>query len=145
MAQDNLRYYEDVELGDEIGPLEKDLSDEAVAAFCGIWGTGGPNRFTDVEEAKKSRLPGPIVPGIMTMAVMAQLLTGWSSSAALKQLDVVFRQTIPHKPATISAVVTDKREEDGEHLIECDVILSNEESGRLVGGKAVLSLPSRDT
>ena len=149
MTQGKPRYYEEVELGDEIGPLERDITNETVAALCQVWGNPMPNRFTDEEMAKEVGLPGPIVPGVMSMAMMAQLLTHWCSAplaspnGVLKVLDVVFRQPVPHKPVVIAAVVTDKREEGGENLIECDVYMSNEESGRLVGGKAIISLPSR--
>ena len=145
MVLNKAQYYEDVELGDDVGPLEKLIEDGKVAAFCGVWGTAVPNRFTDEAIAKEDRLPGPIVPGIMGMAMMAQLFVQWWPSGTLKHLDVVFRQPVPHALVTISAVVTDKREEAGEHLVDCDVYLSNEESGRLIGGKAVVALPSRQS
>ncbi len=143
MARGQIGYYEDVELGDEIGPLEEVISDESVIAFCEVTGAAMPNRFTDADIAKQVRLPGPIVPGIMSMAIMARLLTDWSPGVVLKHLDVVFRQPVPHKFVSISAVVTDKREESGEYLVECDVYLSNEESGRMIGGRAIISLPGR--
>jgi acyl dehydratase len=149
MGQGAIQYYEDVELGDEIGPLQKDIRREAVADFCEVWDNPVPNRFTDEKAAKEVGLAGPIVPGAMSMALMAQLLTGWCSAppgspaGVLKHLDVVFRQPVPHRPVVIAALVTDKREEGGEYLVECDVYMSNEESGRLAGGKAIISLPSR--
>ena len=144
MPQVDPRTYEQVELGDEIGPIEKIINDEAVVLFCEVRQTPMPNRFTDHEEAKKVGLSAPIVPGIMSMAMMAQLLTDWSPDGVLKNLDVVFRQPVLHARVVISGVVTDKREEDGEHFVDCDVVLSDEERGRLVGGKAVMSLPSRE-
>ena len=142
MAESVVRYYEDVDLGDEIGPRQKDISVEAVAAFCLVRGSGRPNRFQDEDYARSVGLSGLIVPGIMSMAMMAQLLTDWSPSVFLKHLDVVFRQPVFHKSVVITAVVTDKREDGGEHLVECDVILSTEDRGQLIGGKAVLALPS---
>ena len=66
-------FFEDVELGDDIGPLVKIASDQDVIDFCNLWGPPTPNRFTDPDEAATSKLSGPIVPGIMTMALMAQL------------------------------------------------------------------------
>ena len=144
MARGNVLYYEDIDLGDEIGPVEKSITDEMVESFCEVWGSGrGPSRFTSEEIAKRDRLPGPIVPGTMSMALMAQLLTDWSPGVILKHLDVVFRQPVLHQPVTLTAVITDKREEDGENLVECDVTLSTEDRGRLVGGKAILALPNR--
>ncbi len=143
MSRAVVRYYEDVELGDEIGPLTKTISDQAVAEFCQVSEAPTPNRFTDEDIAKKLGLSGPIVPGVMSMAIIAQFLTTSSAATSLKHLDLVFRQPVPHRPVILSAVITDKREEDGKYLVECDVYMRTEESGNLVGGKAILSLPSR--
>lgn len=138
----NTQYYEDMELGDEIGPLDKNVTLAGVEAFCRTWGNPPPNRFTDETIAIKDKLPGPIVPGIMSMAMMAQLFTDQSPSWVLKHLDVVFRQMVLHVPVVITAVVTDIRQEDSEYLLECDVHLVNREGDRLVGGKAIVSVPS---
>jgi acyl dehydratase len=137
-------YFEDINLGDQIGPLEKVVGDDDVLAFCEIWGNPGPNRFTDRSLAEKSRLPGPIVPGVMSMALMAQLLTDWAGPVALRDLDLVFRQPVPHhKPLYITATVTDTRQENGENLVECDVLMTGVEGERYVGGTALVSLPSK--
>ncbi len=137
-------YFEDVDLGDEIGPLERVAGDQDVMDFCQLWGNPMPNRFTDQDIAEKARLPGPILPGIMSMALMAQLLTDWTSPESLKDLDLVFRQPVPHnKPLKISATVTDTRQEDGKNLVTCDILMTGAEGERYVGGTALLSLPTR--
>ncbi|MCE2404315.1 MAG: MaoC family dehydratase [Dehalococcoidia bacterium] len=141
MQRHETRYYEEIEIGDEIGPVEKYITDEEVEAFCRLWGAPLPNRFTDEESAARVNLSWPIVPGIMSMAIMSQIFTAWEG-AALKHLDVIFRQPVPHDLVAITAIVTDKREENDEYLAECDVYLSTEENGRLVGGKAVIGLAS---
>ncbi len=137
-------YFEDVELGDEIGPLQTEATDYGVLEFCRVWDNRGPSRFTDQAMAEESRLPGPIVPGIMSMGIMARLLTDWAGTEALKDLDIVFRQPVPHhKPLTIAATVTDTRQEDGENLVECDILMTGAEGERYVGGKAIVVLPSK--
>ncbi len=137
-------YFEDVELGDEIGPLETEATDDGVLEFCHVWENRGPNRFTDQALAEEARLPGPIVPGIMSMGLMARLLTDWAGAETLKDLDLVFRQPVPHhKPLTIVATVTDTRQEDGENLVECDILRTGAEGERYVGGKAIVALPSK--
>ncbi len=137
--------FEDVELGDEIGPMETEATDAGVAAFCQVWENPLPNRFTDAESATKVGLPGPIVPGIMAMGIMTRLLTDWAGPGALRDLDVVFRQPVPHhKPLSVFATVTDTRQEEGENLVECDVMLTGAQGERYVGGKAILALPSRE-
>ena len=137
-------YYEDVELGDQIGPVETVATDEAVAGFCDVWKPPAPNRFTDEQTALDSGMPGTIVPGIMAMAMMAQLLTDWAGPDAIRDLDVVFRQPVPHnRPLTLEATITDLRQEDGRNLAECDILMLGAQGERHVGGKAIVSLPSR--
>ena len=144
MNQQNLPFFEEIELGDQIGPLEKVAADQDVIDFCQLWGNPLPNRFTDQSLAEKAKLPGPIVPGVMSMALMSQLLTNWAGPEGLKDLDLVFRQPVPHnRPLRISATVTDTRQENGENLVECDVLMTGSEGERYVGGTALLSLPSR--
>lgn len=144
MTRTYLPFFDNVELGDDIGPIEKVVSDDDVEAFCQLWGNETPNRFTDQEIARKSGLPGPILPGIMSMALMAQLLTSWAGTEALKELDVVFRQPVPHdKVLKISATVTDTSQENGENLVTCDILMTGPEGERYVGGTAVVALPSQ--
>ena len=115
-----------------------------MADFCGVWGTSTPNRFTDPEIAAKAGMSGTIVPGIMSMAMMAQLLTDWGGPGSIKDLDLVFRQPVPHnQPLSISATVTDTRQEDGENLVECDILMTGAEGERYVGGKAIVALADR--
>ena len=81
----------------------------------------------------------------MTMALMAQLFTEWADQDSLKDLNLVFRQSVPHnKPLIISATVTDTRQEGVENFIDCDVVMTGPESERYVIGTATVSLPSRE-
>ena len=136
--------FEDVELGDEIGPLETVATDDDVVSFCRVWNNPAPNRFTDQAMAEESHLPGPIVPGIMSMGIMARLLTDWAGPEALKDLDLVFRLPVPHnKPLRISATITDTRQDAEENLVECDVLMTGAQGERYIGGKAIVALPSK--
>ncbi len=137
--------FEDVDLGDEIGPVELVATDANVITFCELWGNPMPNRFTSQDLAERAGLPGPIVPGVMSMALMSQALTDWAGPESLKDLDLVFRQPVPHnKPLLISATITDTRQVDGENLVECDVLMMGEAGERYVGGTALISLPSHE-
>ena len=138
-------WFEDIELGSEIGPLELVATDERVADFCRLWGNPTPNRFTDHVTAEAAGLPGPIVPGVMSMAIMSQALTDWAGPQSLKDLDLVFRQPVPHNQTLlISATITDTRQENGENLVECDVMMTGPAGERYVGGTALIALPARD-
>ena len=140
-------FYDDVELGDEIGPVHREVTDEQVLQFVGIWGDPerGPSRFTSAEVAKSEGLPNPIVPGAMNIAIMSQLITGWSSTVTLRKLDVVFRGLVPHhRPLTLTGLVTDKGMVDGVPRLDVDVVMENDEGTPLVIGKATVSIPERE-
>ena len=144
MAEKELDF-EDVELGDDIGPVERTITDEQVQAFVEIWGAeSGPSRFTSEEVAKGEGLPGMIVPGAMNVGVLSQLLTGWSSTVTLKMLDLMFRQMVRHNvPMQLKGIVTDKNVVDGEPQVECDIWMEGPDGTRLVMGKAIVVLPTR--
>ena len=140
----NPLYFEDVEFGDDIGPIIREVSDESVIEFVSIRGPETePSRFTSKEVAQSQGLPEAIVPGAMNIALMSQLLTGWAETVSLIKLDVVFRKTVPHNtPLKFSGIITDK-DESGSNNLECDITMENEEGVKLVIGNAVISLPSQ--
>jgi acyl dehydratase len=140
-------YYEDVEIGDDIGPVERLVNRDQVAAFLHIrGGMPGLSRFTDDASAQDEGLPEAIVPGGMTIALASQLLTGWSPTVTLKKLEVSFRQVVPHNSSIhLKGIVTDKHVVDDEPQIECDVFIENEEGGLHVIGNATIVLPKRGT
>lgn len=138
-------YFDELEMGDVVGPVVMVATDEGVASFCDVWSPPTPNRFTDAETARASGMAGPIVPGIMALAMMAQLLTDWAGPDSVRDLDVVFRQPVPHNsPLTLEATITDLREEDGISVAECDILMLGALGERHVGGRAVVSLPTRE-
>ena len=138
-------YYEDVEIGDEVGPVVRRVTDEQVEEFVRISiGERDQGRFTDPEVARREGLPGPLVPGAMSIALFAQLLAGWSPTITFKSLDIVFRQVVQHNvPLTLKGVVTEKNLANGEPQIECDVFIENADGARLVMGKATVKVPMR--
>ena len=145
MTSDQI-YYDDVDLGDEVGPVERVVTDDQVIEFTEVWGREtGPTRFTNREKAQSEGLPEAIVPGAMNIAVMSQLITGWSPTAKLVKLDVVFRSPVLHnRPLTLKGMITDKGIVDADPRIECDITMVNEEGTPYVIGKATVSLPVRD-
>ena len=138
-------YYEDVEIGDDIGPQERVVNVDQVRRFLSVrGGTPVDSRFTSDEYAKGEGLAGAIVPGAMNITILSQLLTGWADTVRLRKLDVVFRGMVPHnRPLTLSGIITDKDVVEGEPRLECDVFLQNEEGTRLVIGNAIVVLPMR--
>jgi len=129
----------DIEIGHEIPPLEIVVSADDVSRYAAVAQMPG-QRFVSDEVARKEGLPGRILPGNMSMALLSRMLSDWLPEARLERLGVTFRGIVqPGKPLRCSGFVTDRRlTADGVEL-ECDVIL--EQGGeRRTTGVAVLQL-----
>jgi hypothetical protein len=80
----------------------------------------------------------------LNIALLAQLLTGWSPTVTLKRLEAVFRQPVPHNtPLQLKGVVTAKQVRANEPQLECDVFIEDELGNPLVIGHATIILPMR--
>ena len=138
------RYFEDVELGDEIGPMPLAVPRQTVVDYCRLWGHPMPNRFTDDEVARREGLKAAVVPSSMSMGLMGGLISQWAADAQLKRLDIVLRQPFSlFQPVHMVGIVTDKKEESDVREIHCDLYIESQEGGRLIGGQAVIELPAR--
>jgi len=138
-------YFEDVEIGDDIGPIKRSVTDEDVIEFVSVREKEiTPSRFTSIEVANREGMPETIVPGPMNIALMSQILTDWSDTVCLLKIDVVFRQTVPHNiDLTFSGIVTDKDETGDSTKLECDVVMENSDGVKLVIGTGVIALPNK--
>ena len=138
-------YFEDVEIGDDIGPIKRSVTDENVIEFVSVREKEiTPSRFTSNEVANSEGMPEAIVPGPMNIALMSQILTDWSDTVCLLKIEVVFRQTVPHNTdLTFSGIVTDKDETGNSTKLECDVVMENSDAVKLVIGTGVIALPNK--
>ena len=138
-------YFEDVDIGDEIGPVTSTVSDEEVIQFVSIRDEKvTPSRFTSKEFANSEGLDEAIVPGAMNIALMSQVLTNWSETVCLLKIDVVFRGTVPHnKDLVFSGIITDKDETGESTKLECDIVMENSDGVKLVIGTGIIALPNK--
>ncbi len=132
------RKYEDVKVGDALGPQELFLSKEQVRAYARTTGMWVP-RFTDDEGARKEGLPGMITPGNMILALLSKLVTDWlgSSDARLVRVGTTYRQPVlPDHTIILQGFVTHTN--DADRTADMDIWIENEEAERLVIGTATV-------
>ena len=132
------RRYADVELGDELPDLQPDVSLETVKRFAHSVNMMTA-RFTDHEGARKQGLPGAIVPGLMSQALLASMIHRWAPGCHIQKIDTVFRAPIlvDSKP-TLRAVVTDL--DDDSDSVQLDLTIVNEQDETRVMGTATVDL-----
>jgi acyl dehydratase len=133
--------FEDLHIGDTLGPLELFVTKDQTRAYARSCGLDAP-RFTDDEGAKKEGLPGMILPGNMSLGLLAKLVTDWigASGARMVRLGTTYRVPVqPDHTLTLSGFVTNA--EPGERIAEIDVWIENEDAERLVTGTASVQFP----
>ncbi|MGE4606168.1 MAG: hypothetical protein AAEJ52_05440 [Myxococcota bacterium] len=130
--------YEDVEFGEELPEFTPDISMAKVVQFTEAAHMNF-GRFTNHEEARKSGLPGAIVPGIMSQGILAALIHRWAPLAQIQKIDTVFRAPLVVDTApSCRGVVTDM--DDENHVLEIDLTLCNEDGEIRVLGTALVQL-----
>lgn len=128
-----------IEIGHEIPKLEIVVSGDQVRRYATVAQMRGA-RFLSNESARKTGLPGQILPGNMSMALLSRMLSDWLPEALIEKLGVTFRSIVqPGKPIICSGFVTDRRRNGGTIELECDLILE-QDGERRITGLAVLHL-----
>ncbi len=133
--------YEEIQIGEALGPEEMYLSKDQVRAYARATGMYVP-RFTDDEGARKEGLPGMITPGNMSLAILSKLVTDWvgACGARMVRLGTTYRQPVlPDHTIALHGFVTHKN--DADHTAEMDVWIENEDGERLVIGTASVQFP----
>ena len=136
-------YFEDVQPGDEIGPLVKQPTRDEVRAFSKLTQLAG--RFVSDEGAREEGLERMIIPSWQSMAFLSQLITDWMGPLGfLSRFDVYFRRVVePGDCLECRALVTDAQVRDGAHLVLMDAYMENQKGERPLQGTAEVVLPSR--
>ena len=136
-------YFEDVEPGDEIGPLIKQPTRDEVRTFAELSHLSG--RFTSDEGARGEGTDRMIVSSWQSMGYLAQLITNWmGQEGSLSKLRVSFHRVVePGERLECRAVVTDTLSLGGRHVVMLDTFMENRRGERLIQGTAQVVLPSR--
>jgi len=126
--------FEEIEIGDDLPEVQADLSMETVRRFARA-AHMMVGRFIDHDKARKEGLPGAIVPGIMSQALLASLVHRWAPGARIHELDTTFRAHIlVDSEATLCGVVTDI--DSDERTLEIDLTIQNASGEARVVGTA---------
>lgn len=134
-------YFEDVEEGDELPPIDMLLTKDFVRRYARTAGMDFP-RFTDDEGARKEGLPGMIAPGVLSMGLLARLISEWNPAAQITRIGTTFRSPVlPDCSIHLLGFVTQK--DDEQHTAECDIWMENDDGERWVIGTAAVTLPKK--
>jgi acyl dehydratase len=137
-------YFDDVTVGQEIGLTIVPTTQQLVQ-----WAAGSGDFYQihyDADFARGTGLSGVIVHGAFKHALLGRMLHEWIGyGGRIKRWDVSYRgMDYPGQELTCKGVVTVKRQENGENLVDLDIWTQNPEGQRTTPGTATVALPDRD-
>ena len=142
VAEEKL-FFDDVNEGDEAPVVSHELTRTDLVMYAGASGDFNPMHHDEVK-AKEAGLPSVFGHGMFSMGLLGKAITDYVGVGNLKRFKVRFtKQTWPGEVLTSKIVVTGKRKDDGESLVDLDVQLANEAGEVKVAGEASAALPSR--
>ena len=136
--------WNDVTEGMSIPELKKNCSTQQLV----LWAAGSGDFYQihyDTEFARSTGLTGVIVHGAFKHALLGRMLHEWVGyGGKVKKWGVSYRgMDYPGQEMICKGVVTAKRQEDGEHLVDLDIWTANPEGQKTTPGTATVVLPSR--
>ncbi len=137
-------YFEDVEVGMAVPPLQKNPSNTLLFLYSAV--TWNPQRIHyDKEYTLTEGYRDIVVHGPLRGAFLSQLMTRWiGEMGTLKKLSYANRDiAYVNEPLSCKGTVTRKWIEDGNGYVECDIWVENEHGSRLTPGNATVMLPRR--
>ncbi len=148
-------YYEDVEVGSEMPALEKISTTQMAVRWAGASGDFNPLHYDDNFAATQGT-GGIITHGALKRAWLVQLVTDWiGARGRVKKFACQYRgMDYPRKMATMGdptegetwlckGTVANKKVEDGQHLVECNIWVENGSGEKTTPGSATVILPSK--
>ena len=129
--------------GDE-GPARTHvLTRTDLVKYAGASGDFNPMHHDEVK-AQAAGQPSVFGHGMLSMGLLGSAITDYVGVGNVTRFQVRFaRQTWPDEELTTKVVVSGKRVEDDDHLIDLDVRLVNQQGEEKVVGEATAALPSR--
>ncbi|GCE04658.1 MaoC/PaaZ C-terminal domain-containing protein [Dictyobacter aurantiacus] len=139
------RYFEDVEIGEEIPQLVKaPVKHLQLVRYAGASGDFNP-LHTDPKVGEEIGTGGIIAHGMLIMGFVGQMLSDYVGPQPLRKFGVRFKgMTHLDDVITCTGTVTDKYEEDGKGYIAGKVQAKDQNGDLKVSGTFTAHLPHRN-
>ena len=140
---DGVLYFEDVKVGDTAPVRSHVLNRTDLVAYAGASGDFNPMHHDEVK-AQAAGQPSVFGHGMFSMGFLGSAITDYVGVGNVRRFQVRFaKQTWPDEDLKTSIVVTGKRADGGDHLVDFDVRLANADGEEKVVGEATAVVPSR--
>jgi acyl dehydratase len=134
--------FDSVQVGDALPALQlPPVNRAALALFAGASGDHNPIHI-DTDFARKAGMPDVFAQGMLGMAWLGRLVTGWVPQSRLRRFEARF-QGITHLGNAMhcSGRVVEKLEHEGERCVRVELHSANQFGQTKIVGEALVALP----
>ncbi|MGW5861609.1 MaoC/PaaZ C-terminal domain-containing protein [Streptomyces sp. NPDC055239] len=130
-----------VTVGTELPPLElPEISRTTLALFAGASGDLHPVHI-DLDAARDAGFDDVFAHGMLSMAYLGRLLTGWTEQSRIRGYGVRFTAMTPVRSRpTCRGLITAVQETDGEHIATIAVTVTLADGTTTLRGEATIAL-----
>lgn len=133
--------FDEIQVGDELPILQtKPISRTTLALFAGASGDHNPMHI-DIDFARKAGMEDVFAHGMLSMAYLGRLLTGWVPQRAIININVRFTAiTQLFAEITCSGTVEEKFERDGKNIVVLFIDAKDQHGEIKICGSAEIAL-----
>jgi acyl dehydratase len=136
-------YFDDVAEGDAAPERSHTLTRPDLVRYAGASGDFNP-MHTDEVAASEAGLPSVFGHGMFTAGFLGSALTDYVGVGNLRSYRMRFtKQTWPGETLTTKIAVVGKRAESGEHLVDLECSVVNQDGEAKITAQATAALPAR--
>jgi len=140
---DQVLYFEDVTQGDHAPERTHVLTRTDLVKYAGASGDFNPMHHDEVKAVAAGQ-PSVFGHGMFSMGLLGTAITDYVGIGNVRRFQVRFaKQTWPDEELRTEIVVTGKRTEGDDHLVDLDVRLHNADGEEKVVGEATAAVPGR--
>ncbi|MFG2084839.1 MULTISPECIES: MaoC family dehydratase [unclassified Spirillospora] len=131
----------DLRVGDELPPLRlPKISRTTLALYAGASGDHNPIHI-DIDAARNAGLDDVFAQGMLSMAYLGRLLTGWVPQDRIRSYSVRFTSITPlHAEPVCTGRVTAIEDGDGERRARLDLHVALNDGSITLRGQALIAL-----
>jgi acyl dehydratase len=134
----------DINTGDiHTATLVEDLKRTQIVQYAGASGDYNPLHTDEIFTTKIAGYPSVFAHGMLSMGLTGTMLTNYVGDGALKKYGVRFtNQVWPGDTLKSTTTITAIRDQDGERVIDLEIVTTNQNDVAVVTGNATAKIES---
>ena len=123
--------------------LVEDLKRTQIVQYAGASGDYNPLHTDEIFTTQIAGYPSVFAHGMLTMGMTGKMITNYVGDGTLKKYGVRFTSQVwPGDTLESEAKIVDIREENGENLVDLEIVTTNQDGVAVITGSATAKIDS---